>query len=326
MKKIIKTLTIATFLTSIPLTGILVNHYHSPAKDSLTNHQVEMNLKAPELQIADPTYQLELTPFNNPAGVNNFGLIMLSLDIDQIAIQQVSEVNVGIGIEDDTTIWTKIYGGGFTDITELNLSYGFTELANKVYTIDVVIKLADSDSPEIALSEQVEIANDELPILEVNKDTMVINPTMNEDGTVTYKIGSIQVRLMATTQRMFDFSKVDATNAMFKIFYNHDIFEPVALNYDQDLATATSSEEITIPKVNVDSGYLIVLTGIIYDLVPVGAIEVIRSIEIGDESDGSLPPAISREPITGINITKLVIGSVVTLTLLGMGLSWAIKD
>ncbi len=312
MKKITQALIIATFLTSIPLTGILVNHYHSPAKDSLTNHQVETNLKAPELQIADPTYELKLTPFNNPTGVNDSGLIMLSLDIDQEVTEQVSEVNVGIDIEDDTTIWTKIYNGGFTDVTELNLSYGFTELANKIYTIDVVIKLKNSDSLEIALSKQVEITNEEQTTLIVNKDSMVIVPTKNKDGTITYKEGAIEVYL-TTAQRAFDPTKVDATNGMMRILYANTPPQTIEIDYDQDLAKATSKDEVTIPEQIVKRGYSIVLTGMMYDSAPINLIEV-ATIDGTNDSMGVW------------TIVGIVIGSLAGVALLGAGGYWIIKD
>lgn len=150
----------------------------------------------------------------------------------------------------------------------------------------------------------------------LDKESMTINPTLNEDGTTTYLPGAIQVRL-AAPEKMFDFSKVDATNAKFRIFYSNNAFETVSLDYDQFTATATSNAEVTIPT----SNYLITLTGIVYNSVPVGSIEVIRSSEISEGILDPQPPEISYEPMSGEAVTKLIILSVTMLSLLGMLLS-----
>ncbi len=317
MKKTTKALITATFLTNIPIMVMLVNY--QPISLT-TNHQVETNLEQPGLQMIDPTYELELTPFNNPEGIDSSGLILLDLKIEQTAIKQVTEVSVKIHQEAST----KIYDGGFDDI-ELNLTYGFTELTNGIHEIEVIIKLDNSDSSEIVLNENIEIITNEQSILGIDKTSMVIKPTINQDETTTYLPDSIQVRLMASP-RMFDFSKVDASNAKFRIFYEHNAFMTIGLDYDQDLATATSNEETLIPTSIDDPNYLITLTGIIYDLVPVGPIQITTASEIADGTNDDFAPTPAREPISGGVITKLVISSIVVLTLLGMGLSWVIRD
>ncbi len=320
-----KAFIIAALLTIIPLTGVMVNNHHqSPELAIPPTHQVETNLTEPRLLVEDPIVTLQLTPFNNPEGINSSGLILLDLKIEQTELEQVSEVGVKIDQEGDD-VWINIYNGGFVDELELNLRYGFTELVNGVHTIEVVVKLKDSISPELTFTEAVQISTNEQGIIGINKQSMVIDPTVNEDGTTTYSEGSIQVRLQPH-QKMFDFGKVDATNAKFRIFHDHNAFVTIGIDYDQNAATATSNETVIIPTTIEQPHYLITLTGIEYDSVPIGSIEVTTSMELTDGSHDVVQPGVSFEPMSGETITKLVIVLVFVLIFLGFGISWALKD
>ncbi len=279
----------------------------------LGGHAISRTIYIPPPTFVDPIVNLEVTKTNNIFGTNNQAIIKLNLNIIQKRGHQVSSIKVRF---DNLEEESFTFPGNWNEL-EFEATHEFVNVDDGMHNIEIVIQLYNSESVEIVLTEQIEITTDEntIPIADLNNST-VENPTLNKDGTHTYKIDSIKTRL-TTAVGDFEPSLITGTDFKYEIVTNNQkSLVPIVsgqVDYNNQTGIFTLNEQITIDSTIVESGYLIILTGVEYKQTPVGDIHVKDILPLSDDLD---------KPLSDGAIAGIVIGSIAGVALLGVSGYW----
>ncbi len=236
---------------------------------------------------------------------------VISTIVPQDAIVEKVEVT-----KDGGVTWETAQSGN----TGLDVDHLFTKLSKGTYNVNVRVTTNLSTTPILGTPVEVVVGEEELtqiPIVDEEGST-VLEPIINEDGTITYISKSITTKLK-TENDSFDPTLIDATNAKYEIVDNNgNSFEPPILanaSYDELTGIFTLDGDLIISGQIVESGYSIALTGVNYNSTTVEdiSIKTVEPIQIEEKDDG-----LSVDVIVGI-----VIGSLVGAGLLGASGWWA---